>query len=170
MTTDFIFYLCPIIFVSNHSCCFDSSLNLGSCRIVLSFCVSPVGDLNLVRKMSRIQRAWVLASLVIALALSDNEVANAEQLVHSYYKKSCSNVEKAIFRDLKKAFLKDKTTAPGILRLIFLDCFVRGCDASVLLAGPGTERTPATNKGLHGFEAVDGIKAAVEEACPNTVS
>jgi len=40
----------------------------------------------------------------------------------------------------------------------------------VLLAGPGTERASQTNAGLHGFEAIDAIKAAVEKACPRTVS
>lgn len=47
---------------------------------------------------------------------------------------------------------------------------MQGCDASVLLAGAGTERTALTNAGLDGSESIDAIKAAVEEACPNTVS
>lgn len=52
----------------------------------------------------------------------------------------------------------------------WLRACIQGCDASVLLAGPGTERTSVTNSGLHGFEAIDAIKAAVERVCPNTVS
>lgn len=40
----------------------------------------------------------------------------------------------------------------------------------MLLAGKDTERTSLTNANLHGFEAIDAIKAAVEKACPNTVS
>ena len=46
----------------------------------------------------------------------------------------------------------------------------QGCDASVLLAGRNTERASAINKRLHGFEVVDTIKAALEKACPRTVS
>jgi peroxidase len=119
--------------------------------------------------MGQVQRSSVLALLVVALALSVSEIADA-QLTYRYYRKSCPNVEKIIYKEVKKAFNKDNTIAPGILRLIFHDCFVRGCDASVLLAGPGTERTSPVNTGLHGFEAIDAIKAAVEKECPNTVS
>ena len=49
-------------------------------------------------------------------------------------------------------------------------CGLQGCDASVLLAGPNTERASPINTRLHGFEAIDAIKAALEKACPNTVS
>lgn len=46
----------------------------------------------------------------------------------------------------------------------------QGCDASVLLDGEEAEKTAAINVNLHGFEAIDAAKAAVEAACPNTVS
>lgn len=47
---------------------------------------------------------------------------------------------------------------------------LQGCDASVLLEGPNTERAALFNRGLHGFEAVDAAKRAVESACPGIVS
>lgn len=50
----------------------------------------------------------------------------------------------------------------------------KGCDGSVLLDSNGlivSEKDAKPNKGsLRGFEVVDEIKAAVEEACPLTVS
>lgn len=71
---------------------------------------------------------------------------------------------------MRNSYNQDPTVAPGVLRLSFHDCFVRGCDASVLLDGEEAEKTAAINVNLHGFEAIDAAKAAVEAACPNTVS
>ncbi|XP_052151751.1 peroxidase 1-like [Oryza glaberrima] len=45
-----------------------------------------------------------------------------------------------------------------------------GCDASVLINGSTTERSAGPNASLRGFEVIDAAKAAVEAACPSTVS
>lgn len=47
---------------------------------------------------------------------------------------------------------------------------MQGCDGSVLLSGNTTEKAAAINSGLHGFDAIDAAKAAVEKACPGVVS
>lgn len=48
---------------------------------------------------------------------------------------------------------------------------VQGCDASVLLVGPGTEQSSSANFRLRGQHlAMNLLKQAVERACPNTVS
>jgi len=60
--------------------------------------------------------------------------------------------------------------APDILRLFFHDCFVAGCDASVLLDGPASEKTASPNARLEGFDMEDNVKAALEAACPGVVS
>ncbi|KAL9259757.1 Peroxidase 9-like protein, partial [Drosera capensis] len=64
--------------------------------------------------------------------------------------------------------------AASLLRLHFHDCFVQGCDASVLLDDSGaivSEKRAAPNaNSLRGFEVIDEIKAKIEEACPETVS
>lgn len=64
--------------------------------------------------------------------------------------------------------------AASLLRLHFHDCFVQGCDASVLLDDSAkivSEKNSGPNKNsLRGFEVVDEIKAKLEEACPQTVS
>ncbi|XP_040381456.1 peroxidase 4-like [Oryza brachyantha] len=64
--------------------------------------------------------------------------------------------------------------APAVLRLFFHDCFVNGCDASVLLDRTDSmesekDADPA-NKSLAGFEVVDEIKSVLEQDCPATVS
>lgn len=46
----------------------------------------------------------------------------------------------------------------------------KGCDASVLLQGEGTERKDPANASLGGFQVVEGIKRVVEMFCPGVVS
>ncbi|KAJ1693553.1 hypothetical protein LUZ63_010251 [Rhynchospora breviuscula] len=63
-------------------------------------------------------------------------------------------------------------SAASLIRLHFHDCFVGGCDVSVLLkastANPSPENNPVFN--LRGFELIDPTKAAVEAICPGVVS
>ncbi|KAL3697780.1 hypothetical protein R1sor_011856 [Riccia sorocarpa] len=50
------------------------------------------------------------------------------------------------------------------------DTKLQGCDGSVLLDGPNTEKHAPINAKLIGFEVVDAAKAAVEAVCPGIVS
>lgn len=47
---------------------------------------------------------------------------------------------------------------------------MQGADASVLLNGTNSEQAAFINGGLHGFDAIDVAKAAVEAVCPGVVS
>lgn len=47
---------------------------------------------------------------------------------------------------------------------------MQGCDASILLEGPNSEKTAAQNKGLGAFVAIDKIKQVLEHYCPGAVS
>ncbi|KAJ8501033.1 hypothetical protein OPV22_011585 [Ensete ventricosum] len=62
----------------------------------------------------------------------------------------------------------------SIVRLFFHDCFVNGCDASVLLDDTPTmigEKNAAGNaNSLRGYQVIDAIKSRVEAACRSTVS
>ncbi|KHN36076.1 Peroxidase 72 [Glycine soja] len=64
--------------------------------------------------------------------------------------------------------------AASLLRLHFHDCFVKGCDASVLLDSSGTiiseKRSNPNRDSARGFEVIDEIKSALEKECPHTVS
>ncbi|XP_073279284.1 peroxidase 7-like [Primulina huaijiensis] len=88
----------------------------------------------------------------------------------TYYLKSCPNLERIIQQKVSAWVKKDYTMAPSIIRLHFHDCAVRGCDASILLNHPGSERAAEASKSLRGFALIDEIKAEVERQCPKTVS
>ncbi|XP_052207024.1 peroxidase 40 isoform X2 [Diospyros lotus] len=96
------------------------------------------------------------------------------ELQFGLYQDSCPQAEPIIFSWVAKAVSDDPRMAASLLRLHFHDCFVNGCDASVLLDDTRSfvgEKTAAPNlNSLRGFEVIDAIKSALESVCPETVS
>ncbi|KAJ6684842.1 PEROXIDASE [Salix purpurea] len=95
-------------------------------------------------------------------------------LFPEFYQYSCPQADDIVMSVLRKAIARDSRIPASLLRLHFHDCFVQGCDASVLLDDSAkivSEKNSGPNKNsLRGFEVVDEIKAELEEACPQTVS
>lgn len=97
-------------------------------------------------------------------------------LSEGYYRQLCPshvNVEEIVRSVVQKYMDTDPTLAASLLRMQFHDCFVRGCDASVLLAATPTNQTELTaiaNGNLRGFEIIDNAKQALEVVCPGVVS
>ncbi|KAG0626749.1 hypothetical protein M758_2G148900 [Ceratodon purpureus] len=109
------------------------------------------------------------AFLVVTI-LSVMAAGGVSALQTGFYATSCPNAEDTIYSTLQQLHANDADLPPVLLRLHFHDCFVRGCDGSVLLQGSGTERTAPPNARLEGFAAIDAAKAAVEKLCPGVVS
>ncbi|CAM0913518.1 unnamed protein product [Alopecurus aequalis] len=109
-------------------------------------------------------------ALLAVLAASSAAVA---QLEIGFYSKTCPQVEKIVREEMVKIIAAAPSLAGPLLRLHFHDCFVRGCDASVLLEstkGNVAEKDAKPNKSLRGFGSVERVKAKLEAACPGIVS
>ncbi|XVF04568.1 hypothetical protein REPUB_Repub05bG0095200 [Reevesia pubescens] len=112
----------------------------------------------------------VVAALFFAVLL-EGSLSNA-QLSPAFYDETCPNVTTIVRNILENASLSDPRIGASLIRLHFHDCFVQGCDASILLDDPvnGEKEAVPNNNSARGFEVVDAMKAALESACPNTVS
>ncbi|XP_058180659.1 peroxidase 64-like [Rhododendron vialii] len=91
----------------------------------------------------------------------------------NYYDQKCPNAESIVANAVKDAMMKDQTVPAALLRLHFHDCFIRGCDASVLLNSVGknsAEKDGPPNVSLHAFYVIDNAKQEVESKCPGVVS
>ncbi|XXG47875.1 hypothetical protein AAC387_Pa02g2444 [Persea americana] len=88
----------------------------------------------------------------------------------SFYSSTCPNAEATVRSTVEAQLKRDPTIAPGLLRLHFHDCFVQGCDGSVLISGSSAERNALPNLGLRGFEVIDDAKTQLESLCPGVVS
>ncbi|KAL1557806.1 Peroxidase 43 [Salvia divinorum] len=94
------------------------------------------------------------------------------QLQVGFYATSCPNVEAIVGGVVREAAASDQNTAAVLLRLHFHDCFVEGCDGSILIDS-GAERDEKNafgHQGVRGFDIVERAKAELEALCPRTVS
>nr|BAJ96617.1 predicted protein [Hordeum vulgare subsp. vulgare] len=123
--------------------------------------------------MAPLPPAALLAACAL-LATMALHGARAQQLNPAYYDESCPHVYDTVRRVVQEARTADPRILASLVRLQFHDCFVNGCDGSLLLDdGPAvnSEKKAAPNSNsARGFPVVDGIKAALESACPGTVS
>ncbi|XP_017436736.2 cationic peroxidase 1 [Vigna angularis] len=98
----------------------------------------------------------------------------SSQLSSDFYATSCPTALSTIKSAVKSAVSKERRMGASLLRLHFHDCFVNGCDASVLLDDTSSftgEKSAAANvNSLRGFDVIDDIKSQLESACPGTVS
>ncbi|OIT23544.1 PREDICTED: peroxidase 25 [Nicotiana attenuata] len=118
---------------------------------------------NQLCKMGNLCLVFVLISMVLP-------VLGQEGLKTGFYSSTCSKAESIVRSTVEAEFNKDPTIAAGLLRLHFHDCFVQGCDGSILISGTSAERNSVTNLGLRGFEVIDNAKTQLEASCPGVVS
>ncbi|KAM7492335.1 hypothetical protein LguiA_035256 [Lonicera macranthoides] len=92
-----------------------------------------------------------------------------------FYGQSCPKAEKIVLDYVKEHIPNAPSLAAALIRMHFHDCFVRGCDGSVLLnftssSGNQTEKVAIPNLTLRGFDFIDRVKSLVEAECPGIVS
>ncbi|ERM98335.1 peroxidase P7 [Amborella trichopoda] len=114
-------------------------------------------------------RNIVILSFIALLACGVNA-----QLSSTFYSSSCPNLLSIVRTAMTQAVNREARLGASILRLFFHDCFVNGCDASILLDDTANftgEKNAAPNRNsARGFEVIDTIKTRVNAACGNVVS
>ncbi|XP_061348752.1 peroxidase 47-like [Gastrolobium bilobum] len=97
----------------------------------------------------------------------------ADGLNMNYYLMSCPFLEPVVKNIVNRALQDDPTLAAGLLRMHFHDCFIEGCDGSVLIDSTKdntAEKDSPANLSLRGFKIIDDIKEELERQCPGMVS
>ncbi|CAN1189028.1 Peroxidase N1 [Linum perenne] len=117
------------------------------------------------------KRVGIMMFLVwfLIMAVSNRSVEGQATRV-GFYSTSCPRAESIVRSTVQSHFNSDPTIAPGILRMHFHDCFVHGCDGSILLDGPTSEKTAVPNRSLRGYDVIDDAKTQIEAVCPGIVS
>ncbi|XVE80783.1 hypothetical protein DITRI_Ditri15bG0008100 [Diplodiscus trichospermus] len=100
-------------------------------------------------------------------------VASA-QLSSNFYATTCPRALTTIKSAVNSAVSKEARMGASLLRLHFHDCFVNGCDASILLDDTANftgEKTAGPNSNsVRGYEVIDTIKSQLENLCAGVVS
>ncbi|KAI4303305.1 hypothetical protein MLD38_038952 [Melastoma candidum] len=117
----------------------------------------------------------VMVMLLVVLIITNFDATTSDGvLTYGFYEEKCPYLEDIVRHTVASAVYRDPGIAASLLRLHFHDCFVMGCDASVLLdgiEGMVSEKQAGPNiNSLRGFKVIDRIKHQLEEACPYTVS
>ncbi|KAL3372163.1 hypothetical protein AABB24_008614 [Solanum stoloniferum] len=124
--------------------------------------------------MSSLGLVMFILSCAIFQAFPVSSSNNYGGLFPELYQISCPQANEIVMSVLEEAISKDPRMAASLLRLHFHDCFVQGCDASILLdknSAFKSEKEAGPNKNsLRGYEVIDEIKAKLEQVCPHTVS
>ncbi|CAI0385088.1 unnamed protein product [Linum tenue] len=113
--------------------------------------------------------------LVVFLLLCINaavEQVSADLRV-GFYQSTCPQAETIVRQLVQKRFNTDKSVTAALLRMHFHDCFIKGCDASILIdstAQKQSEKAAGPNQTVRDFDLIDQIKTALEAACPSRVS
>ncbi|KAH9314535.1 hypothetical protein KI387_023162 [Taxus chinensis] len=96
------------------------------------------------------------------------------QLSTTFYAKTCPRALSIVKAAVKQAVAKEKRMGASLLRLHFHDCFVNGCDGSILLDDTsnftGEKGAGPNANSARGFEVIDNIKTQLESACSGVVS
>ncbi|KAG0467567.1 hypothetical protein HPP92_018514 [Vanilla planifolia] len=111
---------------------------------------------------------------VLGYQAASSSAQDVSSLSLSYYDKRCPTAQQIVRKEMDCAVRNNPRNAAAMLRLHFHDCFVQGCDGSVLLDDTVTqvgEKTAYQNlNSLIGFDLVDRIKNQLEGECPGVVS
>ncbi|GFY85447.1 peroxidase superfamily protein [Actinidia rufa] len=116
----------------------------------------------------KFSNASILALTLFYLLLGVSEA----KLKVGFYSQTCPNAESIVTSVVKESKATNSKTPAWLLRLHFHDCFVEGCDGSILINNGDLdiERIAMAHQGLRGFEEINKAKSKLETECPGVVS
>ncbi|XP_077242564.1 peroxidase P7-like [Tasmannia lanceolata] len=111
-----------------------------------------------------------LVFLIILITISSPVSA---QLSVSFYASTCPSVFNTVRAAVRSALNREPRMGASLIRMLFHDCFVNGCDGGILLKDSGSfvgeQNTPANQNSVRGYEVIDNIKTQVDSACGSSV-
>ncbi|OAE25245.1 hypothetical protein AXG93_1420s1080 [Marchantia polymorpha subsp. ruderalis] len=112
----------------------------------------------------------VLVMILSVIVLSGTGQA---ELSSTFYDSSCPNLSTIVSSQVASSVAAEARMGASLMRLHFHDCWVNGCDGSVLLDDTATftgeKASISNNNSLRGFDVIDVIKADLEAQCPDTL-
>lgn len=131
------------------------------------------GDRLAARTHTKMKGFWSFGLMVVGVLSILGSVQGDLQM--DFYSSSCPKAEKIVQDFVNQHIPNAPSVAATLIRMHFHDCFVRGCDGSVLLnftssSGNQTEKVAVPNQTIRGFGFIDAIKSLVEAECPGVVS
>ncbi|XP_068637452.1 peroxidase 17 [Aristolochia californica] len=116
----------------------------------------------------------ILLFPVFCFFFSAHSIKVGTNLKPGFYSSSCPEAESIVRKVIRRAMAREPRSGASVMRLQFHDCFVNGCDASLLLDDTPTmlgEKLALSNiNSLRSFEVIDEVKEALEYTCPGVVS
>ncbi|XP_010416636.1 PREDICTED: peroxidase 13 [Camelina sativa] len=118
------------------------------------------------------QKMITVALLLVSFSFYGQLGYSEAQLEFGFYSETCPRAESIVRDVVQQAVTNDPGKAAVLLRLQFHDCFVEGCDGSILIKhdGKDDERFATGNAGVAGFDVIDEAKSELERLCPGVVS
>nr|GEW44938.1 vacuolar iron transporter homolog 4-like [Tanacetum cinerariifolium] len=101
----------------------------------------------------------------------DCTVAQETRLRVGFYNETCPDAESIVNGFVRDAARFNNQIPAILLRLHFHDCFVQGCDGSILIDDdPISEKLAVGHQGVKGFDVIENAKSQLEFECPDVVS
>ncbi|KAH9698625.1 peroxidase 5 [Citrus sinensis] len=113
-------------------------------------------------------------TIIVSMLLLIISTQSEAQLSPTFYDATCPSALNTIRTGIRNAVSRERRMSASLIRLHFHDCFVQGCDASILLddsSSIDSEKNALPNfKSARGFEVIDSVKSQLERVCPGVVS
>ncbi|XP_022158970.1 lignin-forming anionic peroxidase-like [Momordica charantia] len=112
--------------------------------------------------------------VAVAFMLLLSAITCDAQLSSTFYDQTCPTALTTIRTVIRQAVSQERRMAASLIRLHFHDCFVHGCDASILLDDTpsmiGEQNAAPNRNSARGYGVIHKAKTEVEKICPGVVS